>query len=318
MKKRNILVLFVLLSFSITLLGQTDNLSLDSCDIDNNILLNKYESRFLNILYNDYRGDFDFSNKRVIFGNYSETGLNYHRELIKQPKNTVFNMSVVYEFNKSGKVPYLGNIVILSGDDYNITNDFDVIIITKQKKRAFTRKTFISPPSKETKKEQIISLYAHLCTDITLFGETDTVSLNFCNIDSDILLNEYESRYLNILYEDYRGDFDFTNKRVVIGDYWGYLGLFNKVKILPKNTIFNIRIVDRFNEYKKVPYLGNIIILSGDDYEITDTFDVLIITSEGKLNLCPDLFIYQPPYKVSYTEDIKKIIISNYAELFEE
>ncbi len=319
MKKCILLVIFVSLCNVITLFGQADTLSLDSCGIDDDMLLNKYESRFLNILYQDYRNDFDFTNKRVVFGDYWDTGVNYHREVKKQAKNTIFNEYVAHKFNKSGKVPYLGNIIILSGDDYTITNAFDAIIITKQKKRAFGRKPFISPTSKEVYKEQIISKYANYCRDITLFGQADTVNLNFCEIDNDILLSEYESRFLNILYQNYRADFDFTNKRVIIGDYWGYLDLYNrKVKIRPKNTIFRKHVVNRFNTYRKPPYLGNIIVLSGDDYEITTAFDVLIITGESKLNMCGDKFIHQPPYKEEYTKEVKKIIISNYAKLFEE
>lgn len=309
------LFLFLFYNGNNALFGQSNTLSLDSCGIDNSILLNEYESRFLNILYQEYRGDFDFTDKRLIMG-----ASYFAKEM--QPKNRLFNETIMNDFNKSGKVPFLGNIFVLTGDDYLIANVFDVLIITDEKRHIFDKNAFFCPQDKDEFKEIIISEYAEFFFDINNYS--DTLSIDSCGINDNILLNEYESKFLNTLYQDYRGDFDFTNKRVIIGDYWGYLSLFRKVKILPKSTIFNKRFVDRFNSQlytnhtqRYAPYLGNIIVLSGDDYEITNAFDVLIITSEGKRRLT-DTIIYQPPYETPYSEEAKKIIISNYAKLFDE
>ena len=49
MKKHIVFVILTQLFNVIALFGQPNTLSLDSCGIDDNILLNKYESRFLNI-----------------------------------------------------------------------------------------------------------------------------------------------------------------------------------------------------------------------------------------------------------------------------
>lgn len=168
-------------------------------------------------------------------------------------------------------------------------------------------------------KSILLVLFAMLFRVSVLNGQVDTLSLDSCGIEENLLLNKYESSFLNILYNNYRADFDFKNKRVLFGNYWETgVNYHRNLKKQPKNTIFNESVVHKFNKSGKVPYLGNIIVLSGDDYEITTAFDVLIITSEGKKKLAPDKIIFQPPYGTPYTEEVKKIIISNYAKLFDE
>ena len=130
-------------------------------------------------------------------------------------------------------------------------------------------------------------------------------------------MTETESRYLNILYENCRADFDFTKKRVVVGDYRGYDGFLSekKVKIRSKDIVFDKYSAEYYNLYRDATFYQSTIILYGEDYGITNVFDVLIIVhpywSIGNRGI-----IYQPPYEHENTEIIKRQIISNYAKLF--
>lgn len=81
MMKRTYYVLILILFSTNVLFGQI----IDSLGIDNNLLLNRDESLFLNSQFKEMKGSFDFNNKNIAFY-LSLVGYQQKQEYFKQAK----------------------------------------------------------------------------------------------------------------------------------------------------------------------------------------------------------------------------------------
>lgn len=111
--------IFIMLSLCINLFGQKQNSEdntkkvmsqLNSIGVDNNPLLNDYESAYINIIFKKSRKDFDFKDKKVGFitGSSGKTISNKKNYFNMQKKSLVnknfpCDNGVLYIFNETQK-----------------------------------------------------------------------------------------------------------------------------------------------------------------------------------------------------------------------
>jgi hypothetical protein len=91
----------------------------DSCGLDNNPILNKSESEFLNEYLKDKRGDFDFADKKIIFitgSNASTKG--FKRDYFKN----------VFKWSTDSNSKISTELVILSAQNKIESGGYDAIL----------------------------------------------------------------------------------------------------------------------------------------------------------------------------------------------
>ena len=109
----------------------------DSLGLDNNPILNPYESAYFNDAFKDQRGDFDFTNARIAF----VTGSSGSRLIDKQ----YFFLEMVKPWLQNNSKPALG-FVRLNEAEKRRSGGYDAVVLvwvkvfTKQRQRKIVRK----------------------------------------------------------------------------------------------------------------------------------------------------------------------------------
>ena len=121
---KSILILFYFLSSNFLWSQNTDSLG-----IDDNFILNKSESNYLNSYFKAWRDTFDFTNKKVAFlegaaGEIISTKSNFFKRFIKEP--IVKNNKVMIDF------------CVLRKEDRMSSGGYDVFLM--QPAKIFTNK----------------------------------------------------------------------------------------------------------------------------------------------------------------------------------
>ena len=130
MKILNLLILFFLTT---NIFGQSP----DSLGLDNNSILNRQETDFLNTSLKNSRDTFDFTNKKIAF----VTGSNGGRLISKED----YFLNCVIPWTDKGTLPQI-SFVRLSSEEKQKSNGYDAIVMSwvkiftkKQKKKIIER-----------------------------------------------------------------------------------------------------------------------------------------------------------------------------------
>lgn len=117
-------VLLGVLTFFFLQFAHAQNLQLDNCGIDNEVLLNECEAAYFNEILKEQRGTFDFEGKRLAFrdGNWGTGRSSKKRyfEVYGKPR---------YEQNSS----IANQLIVLTEAEKTLQPDYDAIIVSWSK-----------------------------------------------------------------------------------------------------------------------------------------------------------------------------------------
>lgn len=175
--------------------------------IDNNPVLNKAESDYLNVFLKNQRQNFNFDNKKTAFVSL-DLGLNL------RSKNDYFK----YYYKNTETAESRGiKMIALDSIQLQETNGFDVLILINTQKKEIDDKLIgkIIDKLAECEKEKPADLYQ-------------------LGLDNNPILTKSESEYFNKVFKDRKANYDFTNLKV--GFFLGN----NGAKIQTKKQYFDL------------------------------------------------------------------------------
>ncbi len=175
--------------------------------IDNNPVLNKAESDYLDTFLKNQRLDFDFSEKKTAFISL-DMGINL------RSKNDYFK----YYYKKTETDESRGiKMIVLDSIQRQETNGFDVLILMDTQKKEIDEKLVgkIIDKLSECENEKPTNLYQ-------------------LGLDDNPILTKSESEYFNKAFKDHKANYDFTNLRV--GFFFGN----NGARIQTKKQYFDL------------------------------------------------------------------------------
>jgi hypothetical protein len=109
------LIITIMLLSNISLFGQVRNFNdipkdileeLNKMGVDNSSIMNRYESSYLNVIFAKYRGNFDFTNKKVGFilrGAVSDKKEYFEKERDRYSRGETPNSGQLYVFDVGQK-----------------------------------------------------------------------------------------------------------------------------------------------------------------------------------------------------------------------
>lgn len=189
----------LILIFNLTI-GFTFCQDLDK-GIDNNPILNKAESDYLNAFLKNQRLDFDFNKKKAAFISL-DLGINL------RSKNDYFKY-----YYKINEIPDKRGIkmIVLDSIQRQETNGYDVLVLMDTHKKEINEKLIGKIIGKLSDCENIKPIY-----------------LYELGLDVNPVLTKSESEYFNITFKDRKANYDFTNLK--IGFFYGNNGAKNQTK----------------------------------------------------------------------------------------
>jgi hypothetical protein len=163
--------------------------------IDNNPVLNKAESDYLNTFLKNQRLDFDFIEKKTAFISL-DLGIN------PRSKNDYFK----YYYKKSETADSRGiKMIVLNSIQHQETNGFDVLILMDTQKKEID--------------DKLIGKIINKLADCEQEKPTDLYQLG---LDSNPILTNQESDYFNKAFKNHKENYDFTDLK--IGFFYGNNG----------------------------------------------------------------------------------------------
>ncbi len=180
---------------------------LESTGKDTLPLLNECESRYLNFLFEECRDTFDFTGKRILFGSW-DIDMTPKQAFFERVKDHHEVNDILYGIHGDQPInsDFRNLLIVLSAEEAAQTG-YDAMIgmgghKMYKKGEAYGQK--MRERALERTRERIVETPDDIRSCLAKSGK-----------DAQIQLTEDESRYLNYRYQDRRGDFDFTGKRVV-------------------------------------------------------------------------------------------------------
>jgi len=174
--------------------------------IDNNPVLNKFESDYLNFFLKNQRQDFDFSEKKTAFISL-DLGINL------RSKNDYFK----YYCKKNETADSRDiKMIVIDSIQRQETNGYDVLVLMDTQKKELSDKRISKIIKKllECENEKPSNLYE-------------------LGLDENPFLTKSESDYFNIKFNSFKPKYDFTNFKV--GFFYGN----NGTKIQTKKEYFD-------------------------------------------------------------------------------
>lgn len=257
MKKIFLIIAFITMGLSLFAQEKSDTIPADILEnlskigLDDSPLLNQYESRFLNyflpsVRYTGLSENVDFTSLRAAF--------------FKGNVGTV-------EF---GKKEFFADIDFFSPGDYS----FQIILFSKENAAKLNYDVAIIHLSKRLNTEKEIvrllkknqQIQHHSCPDSSYYivshiNKINAISgeilnhLDAMGTNDSLILNQYESALLNIVFKDSLYGFDFTNKKIgfINNGIKGKTEYFNMYKksLADENFPFDVGTLYIFNEKQK-------------------------------------------------------------------
>ncbi len=175
--------------------------------IDNNPVLNKAESDYLNVFLKNQRQDFNFNNKKTAFISI-DWGINL------RSKNDYFR----YYCKNSDNEDDMGvKMIVLDSLQQQETNGFDVVILMDTQEKNIDKKLI----------EKIVDKL-YVCE------KEKPTNLYQLGLDDNPILTKYESDYFNTAFKDHKANYKFDNLK--IGFFYGN----NGSRIQTKNQYFDL------------------------------------------------------------------------------
>ena len=240
----------------------------NSLGTDCNPKLNNHEIAYFDSLFS--QKDYDFRNKTIGFASPNiihflgiiPMPLGFNNQLLPISKKEYFQELRIDDKNKK-----CSELLILTDSLKAITKGFDAIIILIPKKK-------MKKVNSETSRKIA-----------TVFGYRDLnypENLNSVGTDTSLTLNNEEVKFLNQIYQHDKNKFDFSNKSIVIVDYYS------------KSVI------------KKQDYINRIKNRLKKDF-LYQTDDIIVLSEHEKRETGYDVIILLP-VKMIQREELMKII----------